>query len=210
MAPKSKRRRTPARKPSPAKRGKIAARKVTARRVGPAKKTRGIGKATPRPARKAQKTAARPKVKRRAPKENRGKGTAATARTVVLDAEEAELLQSLKKNPRHHRLPPDKRHEVPEDERVEREGVAGKVFVGADTQDEEAQQLGEEFVRSVTSGEEAESEMEEEAQVEEQGGPFVITTAREEYAYDSDESNPPGTEREPFPRVSLPVRPKGE
>jgi hypothetical protein len=144
------------------------------------------------------------------PAKARKTGGARRTRSAALEPEERELLQSLKNNPRHHRLPPDKRHEVPEDEAVEREGVAGRVFVESDTEDEEAQQLGEEFVRSVTSGEEAESEMEEEAQDEEQGGPFIITTAREEYAYDSDESNPPGAEREPFPRVSLPVRPKAD
>jgi hypothetical protein len=155
------------------------------------------------------KTASKKRVNS-VPSTARKPGAARHARSAALEPEERELLRSLKKNPRHHRLPPDKRHEVPEDEAIEREGVAGRVFVEPDTEDEEAQQLGEEFVRSVTSGEEAESEMEEEAQDEEQGGPFIITTAREEYAYDSDESNPPGAEREPFPRVSLPVRPKAD
>ena len=193
---KKRKNKAQARKPVAAKRGKARSRKAK-----PASKARPTRKAI-----RAKAATGGRKVQRKTSK----KITAAGARTVLLEVEEAELLESLKKNPHHHRLPPEKRHEVPEDEGIEREGVKGRVFVEADTKDEEAQQLGEEFVRSVTSGEEAESEMEEEAQVEEQGGPFVITTAREEYAYDSDESNPPGTEREPFPRVSLPVRPKAD
>jgi hypothetical protein len=168
-----------------------------------------------KPKTKRKKSPAKKGASKRAPK--RTKRVAATRESKkavavkpVLDAEEAELLQSLKKNPHHRRLPLSRRHEVEEDERVEREGEAGQVFVGPDTEDDEARQLGEEFVRSATSGEEAESEMEEEAQVEEQGGPFVITTAREEFAFGSDASNPPGAEREPFPRVSVPVKPKAK
>ena len=207
MAPKKKR-KTPR---------KSLSRKSLPRKSLPRKSLPKKGK-TSKPAAKSSRRAAARKTQRtktavRAKARPARKKSTPKGRRVPpqrLDAEDAELLNSLKKNPRHHRLPPNKRHEVEEDERVEREGEPGRVFVDADTEDEEAQQLGEEFVRSVTSGEEAESEMEEEAQVEEQGGPFVITTAREEFAYDSDESNPPGTEREPFPRVSLPVRPKAD
>jgi hypothetical protein len=157
----------------------------------------------------APRRSARPKkTAKKVAKPRRAQRTAAPRRK--LDADQAELLESLKKNPHHRRLPAARRHEVEEDERVEREGETGRVFVGSDTEDDEARQLGEEFVRSATSGEEAESEMEEEAQVEEQGGPFVITTAREEFGFGSDASNPPGAEREPFPRVSVPVKPKAD
>jgi hypothetical protein len=170
------------------------------------------------PARKAHKRAPKrkPTVGRKAPRKAAKKAAAprkkpaAVAARRNLDAEQVELLRSLKKNPHHHRLPPNKRHQVEQDEAIERDGEAGKVFVEADTEDDEAQQLGEEFVRSATSGEEAESEMEEEAQVEEQGGPFVITTARQEFGFGPDASNPPGAEREPFPRVSPAVKPKAE
>jgi hypothetical protein len=204
---KKRKSRSPARKSAPAKRKTVASKrgKTTRPKVKPRKPSPVAAKA-----RMARKSKARPaprKPKGKVPARAAGNGKQAAK---IFEPEEAELFQSLKKNPHHHRLPPSKRHEVPEDERVERDGEPGQVFVGADTEDEEAQQLGEEFVRSVTSGEEAESEMEEEAQVEEQGGPFVITTARQEFAYDSDESNPPGTEREPFPRVSLPVKPKAD
>jgi hypothetical protein len=110
--------------------------------------------------------------------------------------------------PAAHRLPPAQRHSVEADEPRERAGDAEeKAFVGTDTQEDEAQELGEEFVRSVTSGEEAESEMEEEEAVEEEGGPFVQTSARTEYGFGTDESNPPDAEKSPFPQVSPRVSP---
>ncbi len=95
------------------------------------------------------------------------------------------------------------RHAVESDERRERVGDADdKSFVGTNTKEDEAKELGEEFVRSVTSGEEAESEMEEEEAVEEEGGPFVVTSASTEYGFGTDESNPADAEKAPFPQVS--------
>jgi hypothetical protein len=39
----------------------------------------------------------------------------------------------------------------------------------------------------------------EEELIEENGGPFVVTSAEIEFAHDTDESNPIGATREPFP-----------
>jgi hypothetical protein len=65
--------------------------------------------------------------------------------------------------------------------------------------DTSAEESGEEFVMTVTSGEDGgESALDEETS-EERGGPFIETSAREEFAYDTDESNPTGATREPFP-----------
>jgi hypothetical protein len=65
--------------------------------------------------------------------------------------------------------------------------------------DASAEESGEEFVRSVTSGVDGgESALDDETS-EERGGPFVETNASVEFAYESDESNPPDATREPFP-----------
>jgi hypothetical protein len=62
--------------------------------------------------------------------------------------------------------------------------------------------LGEEYVRSVTSGEEQGVELRDEEVPEEEGGPFIETSARKEYAFDVDGSNPEDAEREPLPMAN--------
>ena len=57
------------------------------------------------------------------------------------------------------------------------------------------------MVATATTGEyEAESVREQDVP-EEVGGPFVETTAREEFGHGTDPSNPKGATREPFPRT---------
>jgi hypothetical protein len=69
------------------------------------------------------------------------------------------------------------------------------------TSDDLAENLAEDFVRSATTGEDAEDETAEQVVPEEYGGPFVETTADEEFGMDEDESNPPGAMAEPLPRA---------
>jgi len=64
-----------------------------------------------------------------------------------------------------------------------------------------AEQLGESFVAQITSGGE---EPVDEPVEEETGGPFVETTAKEEFATGTDRSNPKGASREPFPTTRDP------
>jgi hypothetical protein len=71
----------------------------------------------------------------------------------------------------------------------------------ARTSDDLAETLAEDFVRSATTGEDAEDETAEQVVPEEYGGPFVETTAAEEFAMDEDESNPPDAMAEPLPRA---------
>jgi len=78
-----------------------------------------------------------------------------------------------------------------------------RAFVGGTwSTDLSAEESGEEFVMTVTSGEDggksALSTLDEESS-EERGGPFVETDARVEFAYGTDGSNPTGATREPFP-----------
>ncbi len=65
--------------------------------------------------------------------------------------------------------------------------------------DDLADLLAEEYVRSVTSGEEQGVEMRDEEVPEEAGGPFIETSGRKEFGYDVDESNPEDAEAEPLP-----------
>jgi hypothetical protein len=67
--------------------------------------------------------------------------------------------------------------------------------------DDLAETLAEEFIHSATSGEDQTEAALDQMVPEEIGGPFVETTADEEFADDTDESNPPGTEPEPLPRA---------
>jgi hypothetical protein len=75
-----------------------------------------------------------------------------------------------------------------------------------------AEELGEGFVLSATAGEDTEEYYERERE-EEEGGPFLETSARTEFAYGVDESNPEDAEPAPWPAVSAgqppPHRPGG-
>jgi hypothetical protein len=64
-----------------------------------------------------------------------------------------------------------------------------------------AEELGESFVLGVTSGEDTE-ELHERELDEEDGGPFLETSGRTEFAYGVDESNPEDAEPAPWPAVS--------
>jgi len=66
-----------------------------------------------------------------------------------------------------------------------------------------AEELGEAFLESATSGEESEPERRDRVLVEEVGGPFVRTPASREFAYDFDESNIAEATREPLPKTSI-------
>jgi len=65
--------------------------------------------------------------------------------------------------------------------------------------DDLAEMLGEEFVRSVTSGEEQGVELRDEEVPEEEGGPFVETSGQKEFANTEDDS-----EVEALPTVRAP------
>ena len=69
------------------------------------------------------------------------------------------------------------------------------------TNDDLAENLAEDFVRSATTGEDADDESADQLVPEEYGGPFVETTADEEFAMGEDESNPDDAFAEPLPRA---------
>jgi hypothetical protein len=69
----------------------------------------------------------------------------------------------------------------------------------AHTSDDLAEILAEDFLQAATSGEDVAEESGDEVVPEELGGPFVETSAGEEFASGTDESNPPDAETEPLP-----------
>ncbi len=64
-----------------------------------------------------------------------------------------------------------------------------------------SEQLGEEFVETVTSAQDEGEGVFNQVVPEEAGGPFVETSGNTEYAYGTDASNIAGATREPFPKT---------
>jgi hypothetical protein len=70
------------------------------------------------------------------------------------------------------------------------------------TRDSLADVLAAEYIASATSAEEVSQENRDELSLEEVGGPFVETSAQEEFAGTIDETNPADAERAPFPTTN--------
>ncbi len=71
----------------------------------------------------------------------------------------------------------------------------------ARSRDDLAEELGEEAVAEMTSGEDQRESLLDVQNEAETGGPFVGTPGRVEFARGTDESNPSSATREPFPRT---------
>jgi hypothetical protein len=65
-----------------------------------------------------------------------------------------------------------------------------------------AEDFGEEFVRTATSGQQAAQEVRNEQVTEERGGPLVETSTDTEFGSGTDPSNPADGDREAFPESS--------
>jgi hypothetical protein len=65
-----------------------------------------------------------------------------------------------------------------------------------------SEELGEAYLESATTGEPIGPELFDQVTEDEDGGPFVLTLAEEEFADDVDASNTFDATREPFPRSS--------
>jgi hypothetical protein len=77
-----------------------------------------------------------------------------------------------------------------------------RAFVSATgSTDVTAEASAQEFLMTVTSGENGGEFMLDAVMPEENGGPFVVTSAGAEFAYETDRSNPAGAMREPFPKT---------
>jgi hypothetical protein len=65
--------------------------------------------------------------------------------------------------------------------------------------DDLAENLAEDYLQAATQGMEVEEDHDQ-IVPEELGGPFIETSAAEEFALDTDEANPEDASREPLPR----------
>jgi len=175
-------------KKAPAK--KKASKKTAAKKAAPKKKA--AKKATAKKATAKKATPKKATAKKAAPKKAAAKPKAAPKKpakpkkrrdaTGHLDPSyERDLRRMSKENVEH------------DDDRA--------FLVGERQNDALAQELGSEFVETVTSGEDEGTELRDEALSEEIGGPFVVTPAGREFADDVDESNPEDATREPFPKT---------
>jgi hypothetical protein len=77
----------------------------------------------------------------------------------------------------------------------------GAFVRGARSSDVLAEELGETWVHTATSGEDENEGVFDQEVPEERGGPFVETSAGQEFAEGTDASNPRGSKREPFPKT---------
>jgi hypothetical protein len=69
------------------------------------------------------------------------------------------------------------------------------------TKDSLGEELGEDAVRTMTSGEDQSDQLQDLEVEEELGGPFVTTSGGTEFARGTDRSNPRRATREPFPKT---------
>jgi hypothetical protein len=101
-------------------------------------------------------------------------------------------------------LDPEYQRKLLEDaaENRNQDGETKAFLDGSQASDELAEELGETFVEAATSGEDAEGDRHERVVSEEAGGPFVPSTAGQEFAGGTDESNIAEATREPLPRTS--------
>jgi hypothetical protein len=100
-------------------------------------------------------------------------------------------------------LDPEYQRKLLEESGKSSDDADGKAFlIGSHSTDELAEELGETFIEAATSGEDAEGDRHERVVDEEAGGPFVPTSARQEFAEGTDESNIAEATREPLPRTS--------
>ena len=77
-----------------------------------------------------------------------------------------------------------------------------RAFIGGTrAADDLAEELAEEAVVAMTTGEDNLRDDLEAETDDEQGGPFVTSTGREEFAGGTDASNPLSATREPFPKT---------
>jgi len=192
MATKKKAKKAPAKKQ--AKRATVAAKKRP-----PAKKT--AKRAAPKRAAKkqasAKKTTKRAAPKRTAKKQAPAKKRAAAKKRAPTKKATAGKASSVQRRDRPGHIDPQYAAELRA--RAGHEDDVVGFVARPRSHDDLVEELGEEFVESATSAEPVAEDVANQDVPEEVGGPFVETTARQELADDTDESNPEDATREPFP-----------
>ncbi len=207
-------------RPTSAKKKPAAAgKKMGAARKANAPKKAGVAKkrGTPKKASVAKKRAAPKKAsvakKRAAPeKASAAKKPAATKRArpkaVASKKRIAPASSVAKVVPVHRRdgaghLDPQYAATLRDKSREGRVRDADEAFIGRSgrTSDNLAEAMGETWVETATSGEDENEEVFNQNVPEDDGGPFVTTTAGQEFAEGTDASNPKRSKREAFPKT---------
>ncbi len=196
--------RKPARKiaKKPARSAKAAKSKPVARKAKtPVEAPAAARKSAALPRAKAKPPAAKPAVPRHETAAMQARDSAAA------DAEAAESGAAETRLHTHNgRLPRALRHQADIDEPRETAGAPERSFIDPENPDDLAEELGEEYVKAVTSGEPSLQETRDQVLPEESGGPFIETSPNTEFAGGTDESNPIDAEQEPFPTANQTTR----
>ena len=195
----------------------MAARKKVTKKATKTKKTSAKAKA---PAKAKAKAPARTKAK--APAKTKAKAKAPAAKAKAPAKSKAKAPAAKAKAPAAKAKPAAKRVSAPAQRRdatghlnpkyaadLRARSRESREDIGNDdaflrkgrAHDSLAEELGEEAVATMTSGEDQSERLQDLEVEEERGGPFVTTTARQEYALGTDKSNPRDGTREPFPRT---------
>lgn len=189
---------------------------ASSKRTSKAKKSVSKKRVAKRPAPKKKAPAKRAAVKRSAAK----KGAVAKKKTPAKKRGAAKKAAPAKKPAAKKAVAP--KRAAPKRSSVRRRDQAGHIdpsyarellamgaheaearpFVGgARAGDDLAEELAEEAVETMTTGEDESERLQEGTVPEETGGPFVVTTGGKEFAEGTDASNPEDADREPFPRT---------
>jgi hypothetical protein len=212
----SKKRPTSAKKKPVAAGKKIgAARKASApKKAGAAKKASALKKARPKKASTLKK--ASPKKastpKKASPKKASPKKAAAAKgappKAVASKKRTSPARVVAKAVPVHRRdgaghLDPQYAATLRDKSREGRVRDADEAFIGRSghTSDNLAEAMGETWVETATSGEDENEDVFNQNVPEDEGGPFVTTTAGQEFAEGTDASNPKRSKREAFPKT---------
>lgn len=181
-----------------AKKKKIATKKSSARATP--KKKAVKAKAVKVKARKAVKAVKKPKAVKPKAKAVKAKAKAKPAATKKKVAAKKAAPPARRDATGH--LTPQYARELRARSRESRdESNNDRAFLRTSrSNDDLAEELGEEAVAAMTSGEDQSDRLEAEVE-EESGGPFVRTRGRDEYARGTDKSNPRSATREPFPKT---------
>jgi len=190
-----------AKKKSAKAKAKTTAKKKKAA-AAPAKKKKK--KAAPAPAKK-KKSAAAPAKKKKKAAPAPAKKKAAPAKKKAAPAKKKAAPAKKKAAPRRDATGHlDKKYaaDLRKRSRESREPDDSDAFIRKNrAHDALAEQLGEEAVTAMTSGEDQSDQLQDKEVSEEEGGPFVVTSGGEEYADGTDPSNPKSATREPFPKT---------
>jgi hypothetical protein len=186
--------------------GKARTTRAKARKAAP-KKKRVVAKA--KPAKKVAKAASKKaSPKKAAPKAVAAKKAAPkrAASKVAAKAKPAAKVKRAAPAPIKRRdgaghLDPKYAQELRARSRGKTKDDDRAFLAGARSADSLTEELGEEFVETITSGEDEGNEVRDQRVAEEVGGPFTLTNGNTEFAEGTDGSNPKTATREPFPRT---------